>query len=209
MKHEWRKKEKDIYMPKSKPEEVLLPDFKYFTIEGQGNPNDPSFSSYIEVLYALSYAVKMSVKSGKEPEGFYDYVVYPLEGLWDLKEETKPVEGQFNKEDLIFKLMIRQPDFVTSAYATEIIEQVKIKKKLPLLDQIKFEIIEEGSCVQVLHVGSYDSEALSFDKINAYCKEHQLKRKYHSHREIYLSDFRRVAKDKLKTVLRVEVLPLK
>ena len=148
MKHIWRKKEKEIYLPKNKPEIVDIPAFKYFTIEGQGNPNSEVFSEYVGVLYSLSYAVKMSYKKGIEPDGYFDYTVYPLEGIWDIKDNAKVnYTGIINKEDLIFKLMIRQPDFVDSDFVDKIMAQTKEKKLLEVLDSIKFEIINEGTCV--------------------------------------------------------------
>lgn len=89
MKYEWRKKEKEIYLPNNKPVRIQIPEFGFFSIEGEGNPNDKSFAEYIGVLYSLSYAIKMSPKKGMAPEGFFDYTVYPLEGVWDIKEEAK------------------------------------------------------------------------------------------------------------------------
>ena len=89
MKYEWRKKEKAIYLPKNKPGIITLPSFKFFMIKGEGNPNDDFFSECIGVLYSLSYAIRMSYKAGYEPENFYEYTVYPLEGVWDITEEAK------------------------------------------------------------------------------------------------------------------------
>jgi hypothetical protein len=206
MKHEWRKKEKGIYLPKNKPEVLEIPEYKYFTIEGEGNPNGESFPEYIGVLYSLSYAVKMSYKKGIEPDGFFDYTVYPLEGVWDIKEEAKKKNtGILNKDDLIFKLMIRQPDFVDSQFANKIFELTKLKKPHTLLDSVKFESIYEGTCVQMLHLGSYDSEPESFRIMEEYAKENGLKRLSKIHKEIYLTDARKVAPEKLKTVLRFQV----
>ncbi len=82
-KYEWKKKEKNLYLPKAKPEIIDIPSFKFFTLEGKGNPNDEFFADYVGALYSLSYGVKMSYKKGIEPKGFYDYIVYPLEGVWD------------------------------------------------------------------------------------------------------------------------------
>jgi len=206
MKHEWRKHEKDFYVPKKKPAKVTIPQFKFFTISGEGNPNSDSFPDYIEVLYAISYAVKMSPKKGNAPTGYFDYTVYPLEGVWDLNEEAKKnYDGTLNKDDLIFKLMIRQPDFVTDEFASKIIEQVKEKKKLPLLDKLSFETIDEGECVQMLHLGSYDDEPASFALMEDFATQEGIDRKSKIHREIYLSDARKVAPEKLKTVLRFQV----
>jgi hypothetical protein len=206
MKHEWKKQEKLIYLPKNKPEIVKVPPFKFFSIKGKGNPNDSFFGETIGVLYSLSYAVKMSPKSGIAPEGFFDYSVYPLEGVWDLIEEArKNYNGTLNKNDLVFNLMIRQPDFVTDGYASKIIERTKAKKPHVLLDQVQFEIVEEGECIQMLHLGSYDSEPESFRQMEQYAQEQNLKRKAKMHREIYLSDARKTAPEKMKTVLRFQV----
>jgi len=89
MKHDWKKNDKQFYLPKNKPETIVVPKFNYFTIEGKGNPNDDFFADYIDVLYSLSYAVKMSPKQGFAPENFEEYTVFPLEGVWDIDEEAK------------------------------------------------------------------------------------------------------------------------
>jgi len=206
MKHEWRKREKEIYLPKNKPAIIDVPEFKYFSIKGEGNPNDDFFPEYIGVLYSLSYAVKMSPKKGMQPNGYYDYTVYPLEGIWDLKEEAKKnYNGKLNKDDLVFNLMIRQPDFVSESFAHEIIEFTKKNKPHNLLDKVKFEKIKDGQCIQMMHLGSYDTEPESFKLMEEFAESMNLRRKSEIHREIYLSDARKVDPDKLKTVLRFQV----
>jgi hypothetical protein len=206
MKHEWKIQEKAIYLPKAKPDIINVPAYKFFMMTGEGNPNDDFFGNYIEVLYALSYAVKMSPKSGLAPEGYYDYTVYPLEGVWDLSEDAKNrYAGTINKDDLVFNLMIRQPDFITEEYALEILERVKKKKPGELIKKTKFGIIEEGKCVQMMHVGSYDDEPASFAQMEEFCTSHGFKRTGRQHREIYLSDARKVSPEKLRTVLRFQV----
>ena len=206
MKHDWKKEEKAFYAPKNKPEQVYLPAMNFFSIRGEGNPNHPAFAEYIAVLYSLSYAVKMSPKSGRAPVGYYEYSVYPLEGVWDITEDAKqkPMET-LDKDALVFNLMIRQPDFVTNAYASDVIEQVKKKKPHSLLDKVRFETIEEENCVQLLHLGSYDNEAQSFATMEAFAESEGLVRKYKTHREIYLSDARKTVTEKLKTILRFQV----
>lgn len=134
-----------------------------------------------------------------------DYSVYPLEGTWSLKSSNQIDSDSFNKNDLQFTLMIRQPDFISKEYAYEIMKQVKNKKQYPLLDKVTFDIIEEGLCVQMLHIGSYDTEPITFKKMNSFISMHNLSRTNAIHREIYLSDARRVQKDKLKTLLRFQV----
>ncbi|HEY8402817.1 MAG TPA: GyrI-like domain-containing protein, partial [Cytophagaceae bacterium] len=161
---------------------------------------------YIGVLYSLSYAVKMSPKKGITPQGYYDYTVYPLEGVWDLTEEgRKTYNGTINKDELIFNLMIRQPDFVDTSFAMQIFEQAKKNKPHELLEKVRFEEVAEGECIQMLHLGSYDNEAESFQLMEKFAEQENYKRKFKTHREIYLSDARKVSPDKLKTVLRFSV----
>jgi len=203
MKHDWKKNDKQFYLPKNKPEKIVVPKFNFFTIEGKGNPNDAFFADYIGVLYSLSYAIKMSPKQGFAPANYEEYTVFPLEGVWDIEEDAKKnYNGTLDKNNLIFKLMMRQPDFVTAEFAHEAITRTKKKKPHPLLEKVKFETIEDGFCVQMLHEGSYDSEPASFQQMQEFADANQLKRIGHNHREIYLSDARKVAPEKLKTVLR-------
>lgn len=201
MKHEWRKKEKEYYIPKEKPQLVEIPEFKFFTLKGQGNPNTAAFKECIEVLYSLSYAIRMMPRNNINPEGYFEYTVYPLEGTWDLTEKGR-LEETLNKDELIFKLMIRQPDFVTEEIANMAMEIVKKKKNHPLLEKVEFEAIEEGLCVQMLHVGSYDDEARTFSIMKDFCVENNLEIKTLVHKEIYISDFRKTEASKLKTTLR-------
>jgi hypothetical protein len=206
MKHDWKKTDKRFYLPKAKPEVIEVPKFKFFTIEGQGNPNNEFFGEYIGVLYSLSYAIRMSHKQNIAPDGFYEYTVFPLEGVWDIADHSKWIEGApLDKDNLKFTLMIRQPDFVTEKYAMETIERTKLKKPHHLLDKVKFEEIEEGRCIQMLHIGSYDSEPESFRLMEEFATDQGLKRLSKTHREIYMSDFRKVSAEKLKTVLRFRV----
>ena len=206
MKHEWRKKEKGIYIPTNKPERITIPSFKFFMIEGKGNPNDDFFSEYIGVLYSLSYAIRMSPKAGFAPQNYFEYTVYPLEGVWDISDEAKQnYKGQLDKNSLIFNLMIRQPDFVTKELAQEALERTKKKKPHELLEKVKFENLEEGKCLQMMHLGSYDNEPESFKKMEEFCEANDLIRASKRHREIYLSDVRKVSPEKLKTVLRFNV----
>ena len=206
MKHEWRKIEKEIYVPKNKPELISIPPFKYFIIEGKGNPNDDFFAEYIGVLYSLSYAVRMSHKAGLAPKNYFEYTVYPLEGIWDISEEAKKNNsGVLDKDSLVFNLMIRQPDFVTDQFAQDIIEKTKKKKPHELLSKVKFGKIKDGDCVQMTHLGPFSNETESFKQMEQFCKENNLTRESKQHREIYLSDVRKVNPEKLKTALRFKV----
>lgn len=206
MKYEWRKKEKEYYIPKEKPTLVEIPEFHFFTLEGQGNPNTEQFAEAIGVLYSLSYSIRMMPKNGITPEGYFEYTVYPLEGIWDLTEKGREeVKIKLNKDELIYKLMIRQPNFVNEETVKMAFEIVKKKKPHPLLEKVKFEKIKEGPSVQALHIGPYDDEPKTFAKMENYCKENNITIKTKAHREIYLSDFRRTEPHKLKTVLRYRV----
>lgn len=204
MKYEWRKKEKEYYLPKSKPEVVDIKEFKFIQLRGEGNPNSEGFSEAIGVLYSLAYAIKMMPRNGIDIDGYYDYVVYPLEGLWDLKEEARGKEV-LDKDNLVYTLMIRQPDFVTEEVFNKAMEIVKKKKPHRLLDNVNFESREEGKCVQMMHIGSFDDEAMTFEVMKKFCNDNNLEIKTLVHREIYISDFRKTATDKLKTVLRYRV----
>jgi len=209
MKHEWRKHEKDLYLPKNKPQIITIPPLDFFVLEGKGDPNDEFFAEYIGVLYSLAYAVKMSHKKGFAPADYFEHTVYPLEGIWDLSEKAKKeYDGKLDKNDLIFKLMIRQPDFVTADFALEIVSRTKKTKPHELLENVKFYSIEDGECTQMMHLGSYDDEPVSFSAMENYCTENNYLRASKKHREIYLSDARKVIPEKLKTVLRFKIKEL-
>lgn len=203
MKKEWRKSEKHYYLPKAKPQIVEVPAFNFFVIDGEGNPNSEAFAEAIGVLYSLSYAIRMSPKKDRAPEGYFEYTVYPLEGIWDLNEKGRAeYDGSFDKDNLVYRIMIRQPDFVDASYAAEVLEWTKKEKPHPLLAKVKFEKITDGRSIQMLHNGPFDNEPETFKIMQAYADAEGLKRKSMVHREIYLSDARKTAPEKLKTVLR-------
>ena len=203
MKYEWRKQEKEYYLPKNKPQVLDIPQMKFCRIHGEGNPNDKFFSEYIGVLYSLSYAVRMIPKKGMVPEGYFEYTVYPLEGEWSLTEKgIAEYDGIIDKDQLAFNLMIRQPDFVTADFADEIINFTKKQNPHTLLDDVEFSNSTEGLCVQMLHEGPYDNEPASFCTMEEFCNNNNLKRKDKNHREIYITDARKTVPEKLKTVLR-------
>ena len=204
MKYEWRKKEKDLYIPKQQPELVTVPEQHYFMIQGNGNPNDEEFSNRINVLYSLAYAVRMMPKQGHTPEGYFEYTVYPLEGIWDLTEKGRQLDT-LDKDELLYTIVIKQPTFVTEEVVERAFEYVRKKKAHPLLDDVTFDSMEEGLSVQMLHVGPYDDEPKTFQKVDEFIASNQLERMSLTHKEIYLSDFRKVEASKLKTVLRYKV----
>ncbi|MEO1010956.1 MAG: GyrI-like domain-containing protein [Bacteroidota bacterium] len=161
----------------------------------------------VSALYSVSYAVKMTLKRlSAPPMDYMDYTVYPLEGIWDLNEKAKQdYDGSFHKDDLVYTLMIRQPDFVTEGFFREMLILTRKKKPNALLDKLQFETTSEGPCVQMLHLGPYDTEPQSFAKMEEFSKANNWDRCSKAHREIYLSDFRKVAPEKLKTVLRFKI----
>lgn len=207
---DFKKKDKDLYLPKTEPVEVLVPKMNFIMVDGKGNPNDKDgeYPKAIEILYALSYTIKMNKEIRKEVEGYFDYVVPPLEGLWWLQDD----DMDFSKKDkYIWTSMIRQPEFVTK----EIFDFAcnEVKKKKPNLDvsKARFEVFNEGLCVQCMHIGPFDEEYKTTEKIDKYIKENNLMNdicgvnedgKIRRHHEIYLSDIRRVNVEKMKTVIR-------
>lgn len=201
MKIEWKKTEKHIYLPGTNPTTVTIPKMKYFSITGVGNPNNEAFAEKISILYGLAYAVRMMPKSGVTPEGYQEYTVYPLEGIWDLTHEGRESEV-LDKNQLVYKIMIRQPNFVTPKVADLALEKTRKKAPSPLLDQVIFEEMEDGLCVQMMHVGTFDSEPLSFAVMDEYLMTQKLVRTSKIHKEIYISDFRKTKPEALKTVLR-------
>ena len=204
MKFEWKKQEKNLYLPKEKPDLITVPQQKFFMISGKGNPNDEEFSEKIGILYSLAYAVRMMPKQGYTPDGYFEYTVYPLEGIWDLTEEGKQ-SNTLNKDELLYTIMIRQPDFVTQEIVNKAFENVRKKKPHPLLDDVTFATMEDGLSVQMMHIDSYDDEPQSFEQMKKFIKENNLEITTLRHREIYISDARKTEKSKLKTVLRYMV----
>ena len=201
MKHEWKKHEKNLYLPKGNPELITIPEQKFLMIKGKGNPNSEEFSEKITVLYSLSYAIRMMPKGGYTPEGYFEYTVYPLEGIWSLTEEGIKSDT-LDKDELLYTIMIRQPDFVTEEVVEKAFEKVRSKKPHPFLMDVTFGSQEDGLSVQMLHIGSYDDEPQSFEKMNEFILSNSLEKTSFDHREIYLSDARKVEPAKLKTVLR-------
>ena len=204
MKHEYKKHEKELYCPKEKPQLLNVPKQKFFCIKGKGNPNNKDFSERIAVLYSLSYAVRMMPKNGFAPDGYFEYTVYPLEGVWDLSEDARNSK-ELIKEELLYTIMIRQPDFVTKEVIQKAFEIANKKKPHPMLQEVYFDEIEDGLSVQILHNGSYDSEPESFNKMKKFIEVNNFEIKTLVHREIYLTDSRKVEKDKSKTILRYRI----
>ncbi|MDF2822338.1 MAG: hypothetical protein K0R15_2786 [Clostridiales bacterium] len=196
---DYKKDFKNLYLPKNSPCMIEVPSMSFVAIDGEGDPNGEEFATVMAALYSFSYAVKMSYKSKVIPEGFYDYTVFPLEGVWDLVDKSK---GTTDKSNFAYSVMIRQPDFLTVQLFERFIDETKKKKPSIYLDKIKYNTITEGLCCQMLHLGGYDDEPASFERMKQFCIDNGYERSSHKHREIYLSDPRKTEVDKLKTVLR-------
>lgn len=200
MKYEWKKEEKKFYGAKTSPALVTVPAQNYIMIRGKGNPNDIDFSNRVSALYSLAYAVKMAYKAAAIQNEFHDFTVFPLEGIWQ-----KPEGAELVKENLEYTIMIRQPDFICKDMVKAALEQVKMKKPNPLFDEISFDTMQDGTCVELLHIGAYDDEPVSFEKMEQFALSNHLERTKRYHREIYLNNANRVEKSKLKTILRYTV----
>ena len=204
MPFDFKKEYKEFYMPKGKPEIVTVPKMNYIAVRGKGNPNeeDGEYKRSIELLYGIAYTIKMSKKGDHKIEGYFDYVVPPLEGFW-WQENLDRIDYD-HKENFQWISVIRLPDFVTKADFDWAIEEATRKKKMDF-SKVEFLEIEEGLCVQCMHSGSYDDEpetVAAMDKFvvdNGYENDISDTRRHH---EIYLSDARKVAPEKLKTVIR-------
>jgi hypothetical protein len=199
---DYKKDFKQLYMPKPAPEIVVVPRMPFIMVSGSGNPNGEEFAKATEALYSMSYAVRMSYKSDDVPVGYYEYTVFPLEGEWDLLDRSKP---STDKNNFKYTIMIRQPDFLTEEGFERFLEQTKRKKQNPFLEKVRFEHVEDGLCCQMMHIGSFDDEPESFVQMEAFCTEHGFIRLSKMHREIYLSDPRKIEPSKMKTVLRFSV----
>ena len=204
MPFDFKKEYKEFYMPKGKPEIVTVPKMNYIAVRGKGNPNeeDGEYKKSIELLYGIAYTIKMSKKGDHKIEGYFDYVVPPLEGFW-WQDDVDGIDYS-HKENFQWISVIRLPDFVTKDDFEWAIEEATRKKKMDF-SKVEFLTLEEGLCVQCMHSGSYDDEPATIaamDKFiadNGYENDISDTRRHH---EIYLSDARKVAPEKLKTVIR-------
>lgn len=211
MKHEWKKHEKVLYGAKDSPDLVDIPAQNFIMIKGSGNPNDTDFSNRVSALYSLAYAIKMDYKATALKNiisnEIHDFTVYPLEGIWMKKDDNMQLDttNELIKDNLEYTIMIRQPDFITTEMVRAALERVKVKKPNPLYEEIFFDMIHDGKCVEILHIGSYDNEPVSFALMDKFVKENGLHRISDWHREIYLNNANRAKTDKLKTILRYKV----
>lgn len=201
-KYEWRKTEKDFYLAKAAPAVIELPPMNYFVVDGAGSPADEEFQAAVGLLYTLSYTIRMMPKSGWTPPDYQEYTVFPLEGLWRMDADAWRPDSELDKSKLQYRLMIRQPWFVTTEVVDRARESALRKVSAELLYRASFETLTDGLSVQMLHVGPYDTEPETFAAMNEFMAARGLKRTEQLHREIYLSDPRRVAPEKNRTTLR-------
>jgi len=199
---DFKKELKHLYKPSAKKVDVVeVPQLNYLMIDGEGDPNtSQSFQDAIDVLYPLSYALKSMIKRA---ELGIDYSVLPLEGLWWADDMSSfRVE---NKDSWKWTLMIMQPELVTNEMVQEAIEQVRVKKNPVSLPLVRFESFEEGKVAQIMHIGPFSEEGPTVEKVHSFIEESRSQRRG-KHHEIYLSDIRRAAPEKWKTIIRQPML---
>lgn len=205
MKIDWSKQEKTLYTAK-KPTIITIPSQQFITLTGCGNPNDSLFTKKISALFPIAYGIKMAIKKGALGESI-DYRVYPLEGVWTTTDGSKG--ENLNKDALKYKIMLRQPGFVTEDFFNAIKTKTLIKKENPYFDDVKWEVYEEGQVLQMIHTGTFDTETKTFNQMENFLAENKLTKTVmmgdHWHREIYLNDFRRTQPEKLQTLLRYKI----
>ena len=204
MAFDFKKEYKEFYMPKNKPEIVNVPTANYIAVRGKGNPNTPDgeYQQAISVLYAVAYTLKMSYKTDYKIKGFFEYVVPPLEGFW-WQENVRGVDYG-NKDSFNWISVIRLPDFITKTDFEWAVENASKKKKLDC-SKAEFITIDEGLCVQIMHIGPFDNEPESVAIMDAFLEENGYENDINEkrlHHEIYMSDARKVAPEKWKTVIR-------
>ena len=204
MAFDFKKEYKEFYLPKNKPQIVTVPPMNYIAVRGKGDPNEEggAYQAAIGVLYAIAYTIKMSKKGDHRIEGYYDFVVPPLEGFW-WQDGVDGVD-YMDKSAFNWISVIRLPDFVTKADFDWAVAEATRKKKLDC-SMAEFLTIDEGECVQIMHLGSFDDESATVAIMDAYLEANGYANDFSAtrlHHEIYLSDARKVAPEKWKTVIR-------
>lgn len=204
MPFDFKKEYKEFYMPKNKPEIVTVPKANYIAVRGHGDPNDKSgsYQQAIGVLYAVAYTLKMSYKTEYKIEGFFEYVVPPLEGFW-WQQDASGIDYS-NKSAFNWISVIRLPDFVTEKDFDWAVKTASEKKKFDC-SSAEFITVDEGLCVQIMHLGSFDDEPATISIMDEFIKENGYINDFYNgrfHHEIYMSDARKVAPEKWKTVIR-------
>lgn len=205
---DYKKAYKEYYLPADQPVIVDIPEMKFIQIDGKGDPSDENgeYGSAVELLYAIAYTIKMMPRNGTIPEGYFDYVVPPLEGLWWLSDYEEDFDYA-NKSKLVWTSMIRQPEFVTEEVFLQACAVVEKKKKLDC-SKVRLVQFSEGLCVQCMHFGPYKDEPATVEKMKEYVKGKGYTIDLtddRMHHEIYLSDPRKTESAKMKTVLRYPI----
>ena len=209
MAFDFKKEYKELYAPKKGPGIIEVPPVTYVAVRGSGDPNEEggAYQQAIAVLYAISYTIKMSKKGSRQIEGYTDFVVPPLEGFW-WQDAAEGIDYA-NKEAFNWIAVIRLPDFVTREVFGWAVEEAAAKKKIDC-SIAEYLRVREGLCVQCLHVGSYDDEPATVEAMDAFAREQGYEidlSEERRHHEVYLSDARKVAADKLKTIVRHPIKP--
>lgn len=204
MAFDYKKEYKEFYMPKNKPEIVHVPEMNFIAVRGTGNPNEEggAYKEAIGLLYGIAFTIKMSTKGSHEIKGYFDYVVPPLEGFW-YQDGVKGIDYT-KKADFHWISVIRLPDFVTKEDFDWAVAEAE-KKKQADFSKVEFLTITEGMCVQCMHIGPFDDEPETVAKMDRFLEENGYENDFSEgrlHHEIYLSDARRVAPEKWKTVIR-------
>ena len=204
MAFDFKKEYKEFYMPKNKPAIINIPEMNYIAVRGKGNPNkeDGKYKKGIGLLYSIAYTIKMSYKGTYKIDGFFEYVVPPLEGFW-WQENTIGIDYN-RKDDMCFISVIRLPDFLKRKDFEWAIREAE-RKKGEDFSKVEFLTYDEGLCVQCMHKGSYDNEPKTVELMHKFMEENGYKLDITDsrlHNEIYLSDPRRCAESNLKTVIR-------
>ena len=208
---EFIKERKDLYQPGTMPAAIDVPEMTFLAVDGRGDPNEPEgeYGRALELLYALSYTIKMSEKSGHALPGYYEYRVPPLEGLWQMANGAPGVDYA-RKADFCWTSLIRQPEFVDEAAFIWAAAEVRRKKKLDV-SSARLVRFCEGLCVQCMHIGPYDDEPATVARMDRWIAENGYKNDLNAdrrHHEIYLGDPRRTAPEKRRTILRHPVIKL-
>ena len=211
MAFDFKKEYKEFYMPKNKPEIVTIPKANYIAVRGKGNPNevDGEYQRAISVLYAVAYTLKMSYKTDYKIEGFFEYVVPPLEGFW-WQDKVDGVDYS-SKDTFNWISVIRLPDFVTRTDFDWAVDTASRKKKLDCTSA-EFLTVNEGLCVQIMHIGPFDDEPESVAKMEAFLADNGYENDLTDtrlHHEIYMSDARKVAPEKWKSFIRHPIKKIK
>lgn len=204
-KFDFKKEYKDLYQPKEEPALIEVPAMNFIMADGSGEPAGESYQTALQALYALTFTIKMSKMSGNQPEGYFDYVLPPLEGLWWSPQGELDLQ---DREGWLWTSMIRQPEFVTPEVFAWAVEECRRKKPNVDVSRVRLESFTEGLCVQIMHIGPFAEEARSTAKLAAYIAEHGLindSGMVRKHHEIYLGDPRKTAPERLRTVLRFPV----